>query len=500
MHLSLTLLLGAVFTAVAAVAGATTDQPANHRPDSSPPLLRRWGQLSPKRAPKQAETQDGAPQRGQPLPQRMPPPKNNTLGALVPPPRTAPAQGPVPRWGGDLCRGYYDVMGQYDHTFNCSTNTFLYCCGTCHYRFCCEHRGNRLDQGACNNYDSPEWAHTPPPTPAPPGGHRPDPDFNALKGQNNSTLYIVGGVILATLAVAVGAKLAFHKASRNPRDRDINVPRALVDILRNQSASVQHGERNNSTVLGSNTDTGSSRPPKNLYTPVLPSKDNRKKDLDDSSGYYTSKRRSGNSNASPSFHSSQHHLYYGGGGGGEYTLGGHGTLPLHAMRPRLSMTPNPYPAPQPGYEPLDSKPPRRVMSQDQLLVFGEGTQMNPLNNPLSTLSNRMAFAAKRQNTIEQLHFIPGGGNQGGGNGGGQQLRTGKKQERESEGGETEKEERGSEGGETEKEERGSEGGETEKEERGSKGGETEKEERGSEGGEGGERERGRRNREGGERE
>ncbi|XP_058874538.1 protein shisa-7-like [Acipenser ruthenus] len=428
--------------------------------------------------------------------------------------------------------------------------------------------------------------------------------------------------------------------------------RALVDILRHQSASVQHGERNNSTVLGSNTDTGSSRPPKNLYTPVLPSKDNRignlhhnfihvsgsspkhsgtmerlprmnnaqlassgtllsskhnntgggggggfassvhpsfshsfhnlaqlppsyesavkpeinrycslkrlEKDLDDSSGYYTSKRRSGNSNASPSFHSSQHHLYYGGGGGGEYTLGGRGTLPLHAMRPRLSMTPNPYPAPQPGYEPLDSKPPRRVMSQDQLLVFGEGTQLNPLNNPQSTLSNRsgtlghhqknqplqplhlyqlqqhqqeraasaqyqkhsnpgpyppqtlvrlrspdrgtlprlspaqkaqsqqnvcatpsldrhhmikmnshptagrergegpgqgggagawdtlgggagggtlgghsarrMAFAAKRQNTIEQLHFIPGGGNQGGGNGGGQQLRTGSKNE------------------------------------------------------------------------
>ncbi|XP_041095309.1 protein shisa-6-like, partial [Polyodon spathula] len=43
-------------------------------------------------------------------------------------------------------------------------------------------------------------------------------------------------------------------------------------------------------------------------------------------------------------------------------------------------------------------------------------------------ARRMAFAAKRQNTIEQLHFIPGGGNQGGGNGGGQQLRTGSKNE------------------------------------------------------------------------
>lgn len=37
-------------------------------------------------------------------------------------------------------------------------------------------------------------------------------------------------------------------------------------------------------------------------------------------------------------------------------------------------------------------------------------------------ARRMAFASKRQNTIEQLHFIPGGG------GGGQGLRTGSKNE------------------------------------------------------------------------
>lgn len=37
-------------------------------------------------------------------------------------------------------------------------------------------------------------------------------------------------------------------------------------------------------------------------------------------------------------------------------------------------------------------------------------------------ARRMAFATKRQNTIEQLHFIPGGG------GGGHGLRTGSKNE------------------------------------------------------------------------
>uniref|UniRef100_A0A3B5MVQ4 Shisa N-terminal domain-containing protein n=1 Tax=Xiphophorus couchianus TaxID=32473 RepID=A0A3B5MVQ4_9TELE len=55
-------------------------------------------------------------------------------------------------------RGYYDVMGHFDNTFNCSKGTYRYCCGTCQYRFCCEHRRNRLDQESCKNYISPVWA------------------------------------------------------------------------------------------------------------------------------------------------------------------------------------------------------------------------------------------------------------------------------------------------------------------------------------------------------
>ncbi|KAG7257770.1 hypothetical protein CRUP_012358 [Coryphaenoides rupestris] len=48
--------------------------------------------------------------------------------------------------------GYFDVMGQFDNTFNCSKGTYVYCCGTCHYRFCCNHQRYRLDQDSCNNY------------------------------------------------------------------------------------------------------------------------------------------------------------------------------------------------------------------------------------------------------------------------------------------------------------------------------------------------------------
>lgn len=54
--------------------------------------------------------------------------------------------------------------------------------------------------------------------------------------------------------------------------------RALVDMLRHQSSPVQQDERNNSVALcGSGEGQGTlGRPPKNLYAPGLPSKDNRR--------------------------------------------------------------------------------------------------------------------------------------------------------------------------------------------------------------------------------
>lgn len=52
--------------------------------------------------------------------------------------------------------------------------------------------------------------------------------------------------------------------------------RALVDMLRHQSSPVQQDERNNSVALTMADDQGTlGRPPKNLYAPGLPSKDNR---------------------------------------------------------------------------------------------------------------------------------------------------------------------------------------------------------------------------------
>lgn len=264
---------------------------------------------------------------------------------------------------------------------------------------------------------------------------------------------------------------------------------------------------------------------------------NTERNLEEYSGYYTKR---GPNNAPPSFHSSQHHLQW----GGDFTLGARGTLPLNASRTRIHVptsTPNPYPLPQSQYNPTFdsmSKPPRRVMSQDQLLALGEGNTLSRLSKnqqhqyyqPMTTSKSanpqalrksherllvspdrleermmgggmmpamsrlthhqkaqsqqnvcvtpsldrhhmikmnshptsgreqdqpvlssghgggalgwgeghgsgamghnarRMAFATKRQNTIEQLHFLPGGGGGGGMGGGGQSLRTGSKNE------------------------------------------------------------------------
>uniref|UniRef100_A0A673FSF8 Protein shisa-6 homolog n=1 Tax=Sinocyclocheilus rhinocerous TaxID=307959 RepID=A0A673FSF8_9TELE len=524
-----------------------------------------------------------------PLPQIMLP-RNVTADALKPPLGAAQVAPPPRRLVDvDVCQGYYDVMGQFDNTFNCTKGTYIYCCGTCHYRFCCEHQRNRLDQDSCTNYRSPDWAVTAGPITQPPIRH--DPDFDPLQQQNNNTAYVIGGVISFTMAMAIGVKVAFHKLSRRPRNRDINMPRALVDILRHQSSPVQQGERNNSTVLTTATSSEGTlgRTSKNFYAPILQSKDNRSKSISPTHKRTLLSNKHNNSGFHPSFSHSFHNLaqlppsyetvmkpelnrYSSLKRLGEclnaentfacYTFikcGLHlsqtrGTLPLNTSHTRIHVpssasTPNPYPLPQTQYNPTFdtmSKPPHRVMSQDQLLALGEGNTLSRLSknqqhlyykpmttskssntqtlrksherllvspdrleermmgdyggmvptmsrlthhhkaqsqqnvcvtpsldrhhmikmnshptsgreqdHTVATMSSghgagslgwgevhgsgggpgamahsarRMAFASKRQNTIEQLHFLPGGRGRGGAGGGSQALRTGSKNE------------------------------------------------------------------------
>lgn len=194
-------------------------------------LLRGWGKEIPppslkgkgKEAAAIAEEPEVAEIPAMPLPQIMLP-RNMTADALKPPLGAAQVAPPPRRLVDvDVCRGYYDVMGQFDHTFNCTKGTYIYCCGTCYYRFCCEHQRNRLNQDICTNYHSPIWANTQVPATQPPS--RSDPDFDPLQQQSNSTVYVIGGVISFTLVMAIGLKVAFRKVSRRPRNRDLNMPR-----------------------------------------------------------------------------------------------------------------------------------------------------------------------------------------------------------------------------------------------------------------------------------
>ncbi|XP_055766124.1 uncharacterized protein LOC129841838 [Salvelinus fontinalis] len=206
-------------------------------------------------------------------------PKNVTsaaAGALAPPLGTAQV-APPPRTlvDVDVCHGYYDVMGQLDNTFNCSKDSFIYCCGSCHYRFCCPDPTRRLEQSSCTNYDSPDWAKTQPPNAILLDDD--EPELDPLQPLSHNTGFVIGGVIVFMVAVAVGIKIMFNKVSQQANNGEINMPRALVDMLRHQSSPVQQDERNNSVALcGSGEGQGTlGRPPKNLYAPGLPSKDNR---------------------------------------------------------------------------------------------------------------------------------------------------------------------------------------------------------------------------------
>ncbi|KAG7261610.1 hypothetical protein CRUP_019531 [Coryphaenoides rupestris] len=102
----------------------------------------------------------------------------------------------------ERCRGYYDVMGQWDPPFVCKTDNYLYCCGTCGFRFCCSYRRSRLDQSTCTNYDTPVWMKT---------GQTPFNKMNKMhdsaKDKTNLVVYIICGVVAIMALVGIFTKL-----------------------------------------------------------------------------------------------------------------------------------------------------------------------------------------------------------------------------------------------------------------------------------------------------
>ncbi|XP_028332181.1 protein shisa-9A [Gouania willdenowi] len=123
----------------------------------------------------------------------------------------------------DKCRGYYDVMGQWDPPFTCKTGNYLYCCGTCGFRFCCAYKHSRLDQSTCTNYDTPLWMKT---------GQPPYKNMNKIhdstKDKTNLIVYIICGVVAIMALVGIFTKLGLEKAHRPQRE---NMSRAVASVL-----------------------------------------------------------------------------------------------------------------------------------------------------------------------------------------------------------------------------------------------------------------------------
>lgn len=113
----------------------------------------------------------------------------------------------APPVGGTRCQGYYDVMGQWDPPFNCNAGVFLYCCGTCFYRFCCQFRQQRLDQSICSNYDTPIWANTGKPVATITEGQG-----DQERDRTHLIVYIICGVVAIMVLVGIFTKLGLEKS------------------------------------------------------------------------------------------------------------------------------------------------------------------------------------------------------------------------------------------------------------------------------------------------
>ncbi|XP_062381713.1 protein shisa-9B [Sardina pilchardus] len=113
---------------------------------------------------------------------------------------------------GMRCQGYYDVMGQWDPPFNCTAGVFLYCCGTCFYRFCCQFRQQRLDQTSCSNYDTPLWANTGKPVVTV------TDQADVERDRTHMIVYIICGVVAIMVLVGIFTKLGLERSRGGQND------------------------------------------------------------------------------------------------------------------------------------------------------------------------------------------------------------------------------------------------------------------------------------------
>ncbi|XP_010284172.1 PREDICTED: protein shisa-9-like [Phaethon lepturus] len=148
-------------------------------------------------------------------------------------------------------------MGQWDPPFNCSSGEFIFCCGTCGFRFCCKFKKTRLDQSTCTNYETPLWMNT-----GKPPSRIDDPLHDPTRDKTNLIVYIICGVVAVMVLVGIFTKLGLEKAHRPQRE---HMSRALADVMRPQGPrTTDHMERDlNIVVHVQHYENMETRPPPN---------------------------------------------------------------------------------------------------------------------------------------------------------------------------------------------------------------------------------------------
>ncbi|KAJ8283642.1 hypothetical protein COCON_G00024920 [Conger conger] len=171
----------------------------------------------------------------------VPPTTNQTAAPSVEPEVTLTTPGgdreeeALPTTG-SRCQGYYDVMGQWDPPFNCNVGIYLYCCGTCFYRFCCQFRQHRLDQTSCSNYDTPIWANT-----GKPGAAVTEAQDEHDRDRTHMVVYIICGVVAIMVLVGIFTKLGLEK-SRGGQTDMTNSSRSVGEVKRRLVFAPPHVE------------------------------------------------------------------------------------------------------------------------------------------------------------------------------------------------------------------------------------------------------------------
>ncbi|XP_078519290.1 protein shisa-9 [Lissotriton helveticus] len=260
----------------------------------------------------------------------------------------------------DACRGYFDVMGQWDPPFNCSSGEFTFCCGTCGFRFCCKFKQASLDQTTCTNYDRPIWLNAAKPPP-----RIEDPLHDPTRDKTNLIVYIICGVVAVMVLVGIFTKLGLEKAHRPQRE---NMSRALADVMRQgDQYNAEHMERDaNLTVHVQHYENMQPRPPANNMPSNGPSCDHWQ------GGYNKNYSKGGtllhgtltDKQDSSHLHHSPHHLQRVGGREGEKNDTAHmnNVVPASPLLPQIAH-PHSYPTMGPISNPYEQQPPGKELNK-----------------------------------------------------------------------------------------------------------------------------------------